>query len=69
MKEKDNVGILDTAVRSILSCILLALAVEGLYSNTTSLILAALGVVLWISSSTGVCLLYKMLGVDTYHKA
>ncbi|GAB3026488.1 YgaP family membrane protein [Bowmanella dokdonensis] len=68
MKDFDNVGILDTAVRSVISVILLALAVEGLFSNTISLILVVVGLLLWATASSGVCLLYRLLGLDTYHK-
>ncbi|GAA0372170.1 hypothetical protein GCM10009092_40560 [Bowmanella denitrificans] len=68
MKDNDNVGVLDTAVRSVLSCILLAMAVEGIFSNTTSAILAIAGLLLWTTASSGICLVYKLLGIDTYHK-
>lgn len=63
---KQNVGILDTAIRSIISCVLLAISVEGLYSNTVSIVLAVVGTALFFTSSFGVCMLYKILGIDTY---
>lgn len=63
---KQNVGILDTAIRSIIACILLALAVEGAFSLSVSIALGVVSMLLWISSSFGVCLLYKALGIDTY---
>lgn len=63
---KQNVGILDTAIRSIIACILLALAVEGVFSLSVSIALGVVSMLLWISSSFGVCLLYKALGIDTY---
>lgn len=62
---KKNVGAVDTAIRSILACILLIVAVEGIYSDTMSMILAAMGMALCISCSFGVCLIYRALGIDT----
>ena len=67
MRERDNVGVLDTAIRAIVSCVLLALAIEGMFSATVSIVFLVLGSALFISSATGVCLLYKALGIDTYH--
>lgn len=67
MREIDNVGVLDTAIRAILACLLLALAVEQLFSFPVTVLLLVLGTALFISSATGFCLLYKMLGIDTYH--
>ncbi|MDC0601432.1 DUF2892 domain-containing protein [Aliiglaciecola sp.] len=63
---KQNIGILDTAIRSIVACVLLALAFEGLYGTTVSIIFAVVGSALFFTSSFGVCLLYKALGIDTY---
>ena len=63
---KQNIGILDTTIRSIVACALLALAFEGLYSTTVSIIFAVIGGALFFTSSFGVCLLYKALGIDTY---
>ncbi len=67
MQDKDNVGILDTAIRSIIACVLLALAAEQMFSPVVTGIMVTVGTLLWISCSTGVCLLYKVLGIDTYH--
>ncbi|BDX08174.1 YgaP family membrane protein [Planctobacterium marinum] len=67
MRERDNVGVLDTGIRAIVACVLLALAIEGVFSATVSIIFLVLGSALFISSATGVCLLYKVLGIDTYH--
>ena len=63
---KQNVGILDTAVRSIIACVLLALAIEGMFSPAVNIALVVVGIMLWVSSSFGVCMLYKALGIDTY---
>ena len=63
---KQNVGILDTAIRSIIACALIAVALEGFFSTTVSLILTVAGIMLWISSVFGVCFLYRLLGIDTY---
>ena len=63
---KQNVGILDTAIRSIIACVVLALAIENMFSPAISIALATLGLLLFVSSSLGVCLLYKALGIDTY---
>jgi len=63
---KQNVGILDTAIRSVLALIMLAIAFEGLYGTTASIILAVIGGALFYTSSFGVCYIYKLLGIDTY---
>lgn len=63
---KQNVGILDTAIRSVIAVILLAIAAEGMFSLAVNVALVTLGSLIWISSSFGVCLLYKALGLDTY---
>ena len=63
---KQNVGILDTAVRSIIACVLLALAIENMFSPAVNIALVVVGCALWVSSSFGVCMLYKALGIDTY---
>ncbi|MCV2886434.1 DUF2892 domain-containing protein [Aestuariibacter sp. AA17] len=63
---KQNVGILDTAIRSIIACVLLTLAVQDMYSTATNVALVIVGLALWVSCSTGVCYIYKMLGIDTY---
>ncbi|AWL10893.1 hypothetical protein HMF8227_00387 [Saliniradius amylolyticus] len=68
MKERDNVGVLDSAIRSMVACVLLALAVEQIFPTAVNLIFVAVGAALWVSVSVGVCPLYKLLGVDTYHK-
>ncbi len=69
MQDKDNVGVWDTALRSVLSCVLLALAVEGIFPTAVSIALVVVGLMLWTTVSTGVCWLYKLLGIDTYHHA
>lgn len=68
MVERDNVGIRDTAIRSILACICLAVAAEEMFSQNISILLAVVGTILLITSATGVCWLYKLFGIDTYNK-
>jgi hypothetical protein len=51
---KQNVGILDTAIRSILSLACLALAAEGLFPQAISIALLVIGSLLWVTSSFGV---------------
>lgn len=63
---KQNVGILDTAIRSIVACVILSLAIEGLFNPVITTVMIVTGVMLWISSIFGVCFLYKALGIDTY---
>lgn len=67
MIDRDNVGVMDTAVRSIIACLFFALAVEQVLPDAVNIALLVLGSLLWISCATGVCYLYKMLGIDTYH--
>lgn len=63
---KQNVGILDTAIRSVIACVLLALAVENMFAPAVNIALVVAGCALWVSSSFGICMLYKVLGIDTY---
>lgn len=63
---KQNVGILDTAIRSIIAVACLAVAAEGLYSQAVNITLLVFGLLLWASSSFGICFIYKILKVDTY---
>lgn len=63
---KQNVGILDTAIRSVISIIMLALAAQSIFSPAINIALTVAGMGLWLSASFGTCFLYKMLGIDTY---
>lgn len=63
---KQNVGVVDTAIRSVIACILLSLAIEGLYSPAVTILFWIVGTLLFVTSSFGVCLLYKVLGIGTY---
>lgn len=67
MEDRDNVGVKDTAIRSIIACVLLALAVEQIFATPITIAMVVIGTALWISCASGVCLIYKMLGIDTYH--
>jgi energy-converting hydrogenase Eha subunit C len=67
MVDRDNVGVVDTAVRALLACFFLAVAVEQVLPDSVSVILLVLGSALWLTSATGTCYLYKLLGIDTYH--
>lgn len=63
---KQNVGILDTAIRSVIAVVCLSIAAEGLLSDVGTIILVTIGSLMWITASFGVCFLYKLLGIDTY---
>ena len=63
---KQNVGILDTAVRYIVAVVLLSLAAEGLYPQPVTIALFIVGILLAATASLGVCMVYKLLGIDTY---
>ena len=67
MRERDNVGVLDTAIRAIIACILIAFAAEQMFSVPATIAMLAVGSALFLSCATGVCLIYKVLGIDTYH--
>lgn len=66
---KQNVGILDTAIRGVIAVICLAVAAEGIYPQGMNIALMIIGLMLWASSSFGVCFIYKLVGVDTYPAA
>jgi hypothetical protein len=63
---KQNVGVLDTAIRAVISVVLIALAVEGIFAAPVSIAMASVGIILFFTCGTGVCPLYKVLGIDTY---
>jgi hypothetical protein len=63
---KQNVGVLDTAIRSIVAVAFLAIAAEGLFPQAITIALLVIGSLLWASSSFGVCFIYKLLNIDTY---
>jgi hypothetical protein len=63
---KQNVGILDTAIRGIIAVICLAVAAEGILPQAATIAVFIVGLLLWASSSFGVCFIYKALGIDTY---
>ncbi|MEO9943774.1 MAG: DUF2892 domain-containing protein [Paraglaciecola sp.] len=66
MIKKQNVGVLDTAIRSIVGVVCLAIAAKGLFSLSVSVTFLVIGVLIWITCSLGVCLIYKALNIDTY---
>ncbi|MDP5032121.1 MAG: DUF2892 domain-containing protein [Paraglaciecola sp.] len=63
---KQNVGILDTAIRGIAAVICLAIAAELALPLAATITLFVMGILFWASASFGVCFLYKALGIDTY---
>ncbi|WP_158969327.1 DUF2892 domain-containing protein [Paraglaciecola sp. L3A3] len=63
---KQNVGILDTALRSVIAIICLSIAAEGLLPQAGTIAMVVIGSLMWISSSFGLCFVYKILGIDTY---
>lgn len=69
MRDFDNVGVLDTAIRSIIGVVLFALAAEGLFTTTVTWLMVLGGCAMFFSASVGLCPIYKILGIDTYHKS
>jgi hypothetical protein len=63
---KQNVGVLDTAIRSVIAIICLSVAFEQLLPFPATIVLATIGGLMWLTASTGVCFLYKLLSIDTY---
>ena len=63
---KQNVGILDTAIRGTIAVMCLAFAAQSLFPIAINITLAVFGLLLWMSASFGVCFVYKVLGIDTY---
>jgi hypothetical protein len=66
---KQNVGVLDSAIRSIVGVACLAVAAEGLFPQAITIALLVIGSLLWVSSSFGVSFIYKILNLDTYPSA
>jgi hypothetical protein len=65
---KDNVGVLDTTVRSIVSTVIFALALEGFFSPIVSLLMIGLSLLIWITCVVGLCPIYSLLGISTFPK-
>jgi hypothetical protein len=63
---KQNVGILDTAIRATISCIILALVFENMFGPIVNGLLIAVGCATFFTSAFGFCPLYKLLNIDTY---
>ena len=43
MRERDNVGVFDTAMRAVIACFLLAFATERMFSLPITILMAVIG--------------------------
>jgi hypothetical protein len=68
---KDNVGVLDTVVRSIVSTVIFALALEEIFPSAISVLMIGVSLLIWVTCVVGLCPLYSLLGISTFpaHKA
>jgi hypothetical protein len=65
---KDNVGVLDTAIRSILSTVIFAVALEGVFLPAVSMAMVGISLLLWATCVVGLCPLYSLFGLSTFPK-
>lgn len=65
---KDNVGVLDTAVRSIMSTAIFAIALEGLFLPVVSITLVGVSLFIWTTCVVGLCPVYSLFGLNTFSK-
>lgn len=63
---KENVGVADTALRSVVAVVLGATAFEGSLGQGASLALYGVAAILSLTAITGVCPLYRLIGLDTF---
>jgi hypothetical protein len=64
MKNLFNVGMIDRAIRLLLSVFLLMLAF-GLLSGIGQIIAGVLGAIMLLTATVGVCPLYAIVGITT----
>lgn len=65
---KKNVGTVDRVVRAIFAVVVAILYFSGSISGTAAVILSVLAVILLLTSISGVCPLYGLLGISTMKK-
>ena len=62
---KTNMGVIDRVVRILLVILIAALYFTDVISGTLAIILGIVAVVFFITSITGFCGLYKIVGINT----
>ena len=62
---KKNIGNTDKIIRLLIAAILLVLYVSGVVTGTFGIVLAIIAGVLAITTLTGFCGLYTVLGINT----
>ena len=65
---KANMGTADKIIRIILGIVLIIIALAVAMSTVLEIILLVVGIILLITSITGFCALYKLLGINTLKK-
>ncbi len=62
---KKNMGTIDRLLRTVLAIAVAALYIGGQINGIAALVLGILSVVFLVTSFTGVCPLYSLLGITT----
>ncbi len=62
---KKNMGLVDRILRTILAVIVAALYFGGLISGVVAVVLGIFAVIFLVTSFTGLCPLYSLLGIST----
>ena len=65
---KKNLGMLDRALRIVLSLLIVGLYFAGLISGVSAIVLLVIGGVLVLTSFVGICPLYLPFGLSTLKK-
>jgi multisubunit Na+/H+ antiporter MnhG subunit len=68
MNVRENVGILDSAIRSVLAVVLLICVTEGFVAGYFAIAATAVAIVMLLTASIGNCPLYKVIGLNTWGK-
>ena len=65
MKNLRNTGTIDRAIRVVLGIVLFVVGATGAVPDTLSFLAYVLAAVMLATGVTGVCPLYRLIGVDT----
>lgn len=66
---KKNIGFVDTLLRVIFSLMVFMLAVFGMITGITAIVLCLLGAIFLVTSMAGTCVVYLPFGISTRKKS
>lgn len=66
MNLRENVGILDSAIRCVVAIVMFVMVTEGLLTGAVAMTAGGIGIVMMLTASFGNCPLYKLIGINTW---